>query len=198
MASDARGSTDRKELEQHGVRTAEKLLREFYPHSAWGQTQLRLLQSLCLLATREKANVEAALGTFTEMAQAEVHQLPTGWTGGGGRPRAGRGNTCFPPSQKDSIPALLAMAQAYSLLKQVPKARTQLKRLAKVPWTLAEAEDLEKSWLLLADIYCQGSKFDLASELLRRCMQYNKARGARLSGQGRGRGTWALGAEMRG
>ncbi|XP_067610138.1 tetratricopeptide repeat protein 21A isoform X3 [Pseudorca crassidens] len=165
----------KKELEQHGVRTAEKLLREFYPHSAWGQTQLRLLQSLCLLATREKANVEAALGTFTEMAQAEVHQLPTGWTGGGGMPMAGRGNTCFPPSQKDSIPALLAMAQAYSLLKQVPKARTQLKRLAKAPWTLAEAEDLEKSWLLLADIYCQGGKFDLASELLRRCMQYNKS-----------------------
>ena len=78
LASDARGSTDRKELEQHGVRTAEKLLREFYPHSAWGQTQLRLLQSLCLLATREKANMEAALGTFIEMAQAEVHQLPTG------------------------------------------------------------------------------------------------------------------------
>lgn len=175
------------------MRTAEKLLREFYPHSAWGQTQLRLLQSLCLLATREKANVEAALGTFTEMAQAEVHQLPTGWTGGGGMLRAGRGSTCFPPSQKDSIPALLAMAQAYSLLKQVPKARTQLKRLAKAPWTLAEAEDLEKSWLLLADIYCQGGKFDLASELLRRCMQYNKARRARLSGRGRGRCTWAHG-----
>ncbi|XP_007468203.1 PREDICTED: tetratricopeptide repeat protein 21A isoform X2 [Lipotes vexillifer] len=137
----------KKELEQHGVRTAEKLLREFYPHSAWGQTQLRLLQSLCLLATREKANVEAALGTFIEMAQAE----------------------------KDSIPTLLAMAQAYSLLKQVPKARTQLKRLAKAPWTLAEAEDLEKSWLLLADIYCQSGKFDLASELLQRCMQYNKS-----------------------
>ncbi|XP_046518696.1 tetratricopeptide repeat protein 21A isoform X2 [Equus quagga] len=138
---------DRKESEQHGVRTAEKLLREFYPRSAWGQTQLRLLKSLCLLATREKANVEAALSTFIEMAQAE----------------------------KDSVPALLAMAQAYMLLKQVPKARTQLKRLAKAPWALAEAEDLEKSWLLLADIYCQGSKFDLASELLRRCVQYNKS-----------------------
>lgn len=78
--------------------------------------------------------------------------------------------------QKDSVPALLAMAQAYMLLKQVPKARTQLKRLAKVPWVLDEAEDLEKSWLLLADIYCQSGKFDLASELLRRCLQYNKAR----------------------
>ncbi|XP_038179193.1 tetratricopeptide repeat protein 21A isoform X2 [Arvicola amphibius] len=140
-------STSRKESQQHGVRTAEKLLREFYPHSDSRQTQLRLLQSLCLLATREKANVEAALGAFIEMAQAE----------------------------KDSIPVLLAMAQAYMLLKQVPKARTQLKRLAKVPWTLDEAEDLEKSWLLLADIYCQGGKFDLASELLRRCLQYNKS-----------------------
>lgn len=70
--SDGRSCTDRKDSEQHGVRTAEKLLREFYPHSAWGQTQLRLLQSLCLLATKEKANVEAALGTFIEMAQAEV------------------------------------------------------------------------------------------------------------------------------
>ncbi|XP_070095031.1 tetratricopeptide repeat protein 21A isoform X4 [Equus caballus] len=137
----------KKESEQQGVRTAEKLLREFYPRSAWGQTQLRLLKSLCLLATREKANVEAALGTFIEMVQAE----------------------------KDSVPALLAMAQAYMLLKQVPKARTQLKRLAKAPWALAEAEELEKSWLLLADIYCQGSKFDLASELLRRCVQYNKS-----------------------
>ncbi|KAK7816734.1 hypothetical protein U0070_009259, partial [Myodes glareolus] len=135
-------STSRKESQQHGVRTAEKLLREFYPHSDSRQTHLRLLQSLCLLATREKANVEAALGAFIEMAQAE----------------------------KDSIPVLLAMAQAYMLLKQVPKARTQLKRLAKVPWTLDEAEDLERSWLLLADIYCQGGKFDLALELLRRCL----------------------------
>lgn len=78
--------------------------------------------------------------------------------------------------QKDSVPALLGMAQACVLLKQIPKARTQLKRLAKAPWTLAEAEDLEKSWLLLANIYSQGGKFDLASELLRRCIQYNKVR----------------------
>ncbi|CAK7311819.1 Tetratricopeptide repeat protein 21A [Vulpes lagopus] len=139
-------STHRRDSEQHGVRTAEKLLRESYPHSAAGQTQLRLLQSLCLLATREKANVEAALHTFVQMAQTE-----------------------------DSVSALLAVAQAYVLLNQVPKARVQLKRLAKAPWALANAEDLEKGWLLLADIYCQGGKFDLASELLRSCLQYNKS-----------------------
>ena len=98
------------------------------------------------------------------------------------RRRAGRQDACFLPAQKDSVPALLAMAQACSLLKQVPKARTQLKRLAKAPWALAEADDLERSWLLLADIYCQGGKFDLALELLQRCVKYNKARGAPPSG----------------
>ncbi|XP_070247681.1 tetratricopeptide repeat protein 21A isoform X5 [Myotis yumanensis] len=169
-----------KESEQLGVRTAEKLLREFHPHTAWGQTQLQLLQGLCLLATKEKANMEAALGTFIQMAQAEVGWL-AGWPGGQGRRRerlrfpAQTSASHLPRAQRDSVPALLAMAQAYMLLKQVPKARTQLKRLAKAPWSLAEAEDLEKSWLLLADIYCQGGKFDLASELLRRCVQYNKS-----------------------
>lgn len=90
--------TSRKELEQHGVRTAEKLL-EFYPHSAGGHTQLRLLQSLCLLATREKANVEVALSTFVEMAQAEVHWLP-GWAGGqaGGMLSGGRAPRCLLPA----------------------------------------------------------------------------------------------------
>ncbi|KAM6161377.1 tetratricopeptide repeat protein 21A [Erethizon dorsatum] len=137
----------KKASEQQGVRTAEKLVRDFYPLSAFGRTQLRLLQSFCLLATREKANVEAALEGFFEIAQAE----------------------------KGNVPALLGMAQACVLLKQIPKARTQLKRLAKAPWTLAEAEELEKSWLLLADIYSSGGKFDLALELLRRCIQYNKS-----------------------
>ncbi|XP_054408248.1 tetratricopeptide repeat protein 21A isoform X3 [Pongo abelii] len=138
---------EKKEVEQQGVSTAEKLLHEFHPHSDSSQTQLRLLQGLCRLATREKANMEAALGSFIQIAQAE----------------------------KDSVPALLALAQAYVFLKQIPKARMQLKRLAKTPWVLSEAEDLEKSWLLLADIYCQGSKFDLALELLQRCVRYNKS-----------------------
>lgn len=81
----AHSSTSRKESQQHGVRTAEKLLREFYPHSDSRQTHLRLLQSLCLLATREKANVEAALGAFIEMAQAEVREPGMGSGGQGSR-----------------------------------------------------------------------------------------------------------------
>ena len=37
-----------------------------------------------------------------------------------------------------------------------------------------EAEYFEKSWLLLADIYIQTSKFNTATDLLKRCLQYNK------------------------
>lgn len=66
------------------MRTAEKLLQELHPHTAWGQTQLRLLQGLCLLATREKAKVETALGTFIDMAQAEVRRQAKEGGGGGG------------------------------------------------------------------------------------------------------------------
>lgn len=100
-----------------------------------GHTQLRLLQSLCLLATKGRRQRKVALSTFVEMAQAEV--LAPGWASGqaGGmlRLRAGRQDACFPPAQKDSVPALLAMAQACSLLKQIPKARTQL-GAGKAPW----------------------------------------------------------------
>ena len=41
-----------------------------------------------------------------------------------------------------------------------------------------EAEYFEKSWLLLADIYIQTSKFDTATDLLKRCLLYNKVSAA--------------------
>ncbi len=37
-----------------------------------------------------------------------------------------------------------------------------------------DAEDLEKSWLLLSDIYIQSGKYDMGTELLKRCLQHNK------------------------
>ena len=36
--------------------------------------------------------------------------------------------------QKDYVPALLGMATAYTMLKQTPRARNQLKRVTKIPW----------------------------------------------------------------
>lgn len=76
--------------------------------------------------------------------------------------------------QKDHVPALLGMATAYMILKQTPRARNQLKRIAKMNWNPIDAEEFEKSWLLLADIYIQSGKYDMAGELLKRCLRHNR------------------------
>ncbi|XP_063003515.1 tetratricopeptide repeat protein 21A [Elgaria multicarinata webbii] len=144
---DASDIKEKRESEQHGIRTAEKLLKEFYPHSQEGQNQVEMLQSYCLMATKERHNVEKALKVFTEMGQNE----------------------------RDNVPAILAMAQAYMILKHTAKARTQLKRLTKVNWSLTDAEELEKAWILLSDIYCTAGKYDLATEQVKRCLRYNKS-----------------------
>lgn len=66
------------------------------------------------------------------------------------------------------------MAAAYMILKQQPRARNQLKRLHKAPWNIDDAEDLEKAWLLLSDIYIQSNKYDLAVEMLKKVLAFNK------------------------
>ncbi|XP_073437605.1 tetratricopeptide repeat protein 21A isoform X3 [Dendrobates tinctorius] len=138
---------EKRDSEKLGVRTAEKLLKTFHPRTVHGQNQLAMLQCYCLMATRDKGNIETALSTFTNMATTE----------------------------KENTSVLLAVAQAYMILKQTPRARNQLKRLSKAHWTLEDAEDLEKSWLLLADIYIKSGKYDIATDLLKRCLKYNKS-----------------------
>ncbi|XP_020499812.1 tetratricopeptide repeat protein 21B [Labrus bergylta] len=140
-------STEKQESEQLAVRTAEKLLKELKPQTSGGQVQLRILENYCFLATKQKANVEKALGVFTEVANNE----------------------------KDHVPALLAMATAYMMLKQTPRARNQLKRIAKMNWSIPDADEFEKSWLLLADIYIHSGKYDMAGDLLQRCLNHNKS-----------------------
>ncbi|XP_021562079.1 tetratricopeptide repeat protein 21A [Carlito syrichta] len=131
---------------------ALRFLNKARMDKTWGQSATYHMVQICLNPDKETVG-----GEVFENLVAESKCGPAGDRGGT------RGD------------ALLALAQAYMILKQTPKARTQLKRLAKVPWALAEADDLEKSWLLLADIYCQGGKFDLAWELLQRCVLYNKS-----------------------
>ncbi|XP_078408432.1 tetratricopeptide repeat protein 21B isoform X2 [Cetorhinus maximus] len=147
LDGDVRNSTEKQESEQLAVMTAEKLLKELKPQTIQGHVQLRIMESCCLMATKHKANVERALNVFTEIATAE----------------------------KDHIPALFGMATAYMILKQTPRARNQLKRIAKLNWNAIDAEELEKSWLLLADVYIQSGKFDMAVELLKRCLRHNKS-----------------------
>lgn len=58
------------------MRTAEKLLGEIKPQTAGGHVQLRILESYCLLATKQKANIEKALGILAEITNNEVSELP--------------------------------------------------------------------------------------------------------------------------
>uniref|UniRef100_A0A671Q659 Tetratricopeptide repeat protein 21B-like n=1 Tax=Sinocyclocheilus anshuiensis TaxID=1608454 RepID=A0A671Q659_9TELE len=146
LDGDMGNSTEKQESEQLAVRTAEKLLKELKPQTPAGHVQLRILENYCYLATKQKANVERALNVFIEIANSE----------------------------KDHVPALLAMATAYMILKQTPRARNQLKRIAKMNWNIIDADEFEKSWLLLADIYIQSGKYDMAGELLKRCLRHNK------------------------
>lgn len=59
------------------------------------------------------------------------------------------------PQDANNVPVLLAMATGFMMLKQTPKARNQLKRVQKIQYKPDEAEEFERSWLLLADIHIQ-------------------------------------------
>ncbi|XP_061464567.1 tetratricopeptide repeat protein 21B [Rhineura floridana] len=147
LYGDTDSSTEKQESVQLAVRTAEKLLKELKPQTAQGHVQLRIMENYCLVATKQKSNVERALNAFTEIVVEE----------------------------KDHVPALLGMATAYMILKQIQRARNQLKRISKMNWNPIDAEEFEKSWLLLADIFIQSSKYDMAGELLKRCLRHNRS-----------------------
>ncbi|XP_048728803.1 tetratricopeptide repeat protein 21B-like isoform X2 [Ostrea edulis] len=136
---------DKMESEQVAVRTAEKLLKEVKAKP--GDLRPTMLENMSLVASKQKQNVEKALNNLMEISANE----------------------------REHVGALYGIAAAYMVLKQTPRARNQLKRIAKNNWTMQDAEDLEKGWLLLADIYIQTGKYDMATELLKRCLQHNKS-----------------------
>ena len=133
------------------LHTAIKLLQEL---SAVEGDELQthvLYPNLYLLATRQKTNVERALADLTTFVTKS--------------------------NQQDNPGLVFGIATAHLLLKQTQRARNQLKRLIKAPWTLEEGEYLERCWLLLSDIYIQAgqNKMEVANELLRRVLTYNRS-----------------------
>lgn len=75
VCSVVRNSTEKQESEQLAARTAEKLLKEIKPQTAGGHVQLRILENYCLIATKQKAKVEKAVGNLTEIVNKEVSKL---------------------------------------------------------------------------------------------------------------------------
>ncbi|CAG0890580.1 unnamed protein product [Cyprideis torosa] len=140
-------SADAREMALH---TAEKLINELPSRTPSEIMDVQILQGFLQLATKSKANAEKALNIFQEVSSQDT-------------------------SAQTNTGAILGTATAYMILKQVPKARGLLKPVVKQYWTYEEAEYLEKSWLLLADIHVGGSKYDMATEALRRVLEHNKS-----------------------
>ena len=57
--------------------------------------------------------------------------------------------------QREKPPVLLVSATAFIVLKQLPRARNQLKRIGKMPLLSTYAKELERGWIPLADVYIQ-------------------------------------------
>ncbi|KAJ3256152.1 Tetratricopeptide repeat protein 21B [Boothiomyces macroporosus] len=107
--------------------------------------ETQILECHALMATKQKAEIEKAIAIQMDILSTE----------------------------KDYIPALYGTSVGFLLLKQTPRARNQLKRISKMEWS--PNKQIEKCWLLLADIYIQGGKYDLATELLKKIIQVDQS-----------------------
>lgn len=77
---------------------------------------------------------------------------------------------------KEYVPALLGLTKALLVVDPASnKARTVAKRITKLPYDAMYHEEFESSYLLLAEIYVQREKFDLAQELGNRVLKLNKS-----------------------
>jgi tetratricopeptide repeat protein 21B len=141
-------STEAKGNANEHVSAAENLLKEL---RQWGETEnskrYSLLMCYAAMMTRLKERVEFALTTAADILS----------------------------NDRDNPAALLAMANAFALQKQETKARNQLKRIAKLNFDPSYAEEFERGWLMLADVYVQLGKFDLAQELCKKALANNRS-----------------------
>lgn len=134
------------------IKTASRLLHELKPRPGGMDNEtltLRLHKNFILLASGQRTNVENALSDFSAIAAQDQY--------------------------KDHVGPILGMSTSHILLKQQQRAKNQLKRVVKQAWTYEEAEYLERCWLILADLYIQANKLDMANELLQRILEYNKS-----------------------
>ncbi|XP_023169714.2 tetratricopeptide repeat protein 21B-like [Drosophila hydei] len=134
------------------LRTAERLLKEMRPRTGEiyeSTLNRRIFWNFLQMASKQKLQVELALKDLTELMQKEGNPL--------------------------MVTVVYAIALALVQLKQMQRAKNQLKRIARLTWNYEDAEYLERSWLLLADIYIHANKLDVAETFVERVLEYNKS-----------------------
>ncbi|DAZ99342.1 TPA: hypothetical protein N0F65_005193 [Lagenidium giganteum] len=146
-AEGADGGNTKEQTEN--IRIANTLLDEL-PMKQEKNVKIKVLEAYAVLAVKSKSMLDKAIQLFMEILEGY---------------------------DRDYVPALLGLATAYMLSKQQPKARNQLKRIAKMMYDQTLADEFERSYLLLADIYVSRSKYDLAQELCKKALMHNKSSG---------------------
>uniref|UniRef100_A0A0K0DL89 TPR_REGION domain-containing protein n=1 Tax=Angiostrongylus cantonensis TaxID=6313 RepID=A0A0K0DL89_ANGCA len=131
------------------AKTAERFLKEVTFKN--NNSKYMLMENSILVASGVRSNIQRALDKLLPVLGNEGEKV------------------C-------SVGAVLVVARAYMLLKQTPKAKAVLKRVIAHPWSLEDADYLEKCsfcWLLLADLYINQNKSEQANGILRTVLQHN-------------------------
>ncbi len=143
----------KSDMNQQAV-AAEKLVREL---GALGGDDLlvQTLQCYCIMATKRKEDVDQAVLTLKSILSSDNMRM------------------------REYVPAIVAIANAYLLLKKPSKARNFLKRLTRPQMHLLEEfhDDYEQGWLLLADIHIKNGKNGNAKRLCEKCIAQNRSCG---------------------
>ncbi|CAH1406515.1 unnamed protein product [Nezara viridula] len=126
---------------------AERLLADIEPSSPDEEGRLLLLSSLVRLALQDRTEIDRAISDLTHLATLEQYR----------------------------VGATLGLGQCYFGQKQYNRAKVLLKQVARTPWTMEEAEYLERLWLLLAELHITNGNSDLASELLNKVLLHNQS-----------------------
>eukprot|EP01060_Flectonema_neradi_P035676 TRINITY_DN6631_c0_g1_i3.p1 TRINITY_DN6631_c0_g1~~TRINITY_DN6631_c0_g1_i3.p1 ORF type:complete len:1319 (+),score=237.31 TRINITY_DN6631_c0_g1_i3:49-3957(+) len=142
--SEAQWSTEGEGEEQtdmtENITWAQSLLKDVK-----NKEKKKILEAYVLVAKRKTNDLEKALAMFYDiMTSSESDQSQK------------------PATEIINVPCIVGMATVLQMMKQTPKARNHLKRVAKAPYNQDEADEFERAWLLLADIHIAGGKYDLA------------------------------------
>jgi len=108
------------------VAAAEKLIQDL---RSMGETspKVDVLQAYALMARRDRSAVDQSIELLSRIINAN----------------------------RSYVPALLALANAFIIRGDTPKARNNLKIISKQPFNMEFSTDFERAYLMLADTYIQ-------------------------------------------
>lgn len=110
----------------------------------------KALQALIQLATRQKSMAERVLQDLLPAITDDAGQ--------------------------DDPYLILAIANAYNIVKQPTRSKNILKRtISSIPWTPEKADGLERCWLEVADGQVSSGRVDAAKELLTKVLNHNNS-----------------------